>query len=135
MTYPLTKVMDEFYLQDSRSYVGNDVVWWARDGNGYTTDLSKAHVFTREEAQRQHDARPTDIPWPKRYIDAKTRPAVDMQYIRREEALRGSGIVLETKQERTTVRTTFRCTACGRFMSERALWSGACPSCGTDNRP
>lgn len=29
-----------FYLQDSRSYVGNDVLWWAKGGGeGYTTDL------------------------------------------------------------------------------------------------
>lgn len=79
--------MDEFYLQDSRSYVGNDVLWWAKAGNGYTTDLSRAQVFTREEAQQHHDARRSDIPWPKAYIDGKVRPAVDMQYIRRYNAL------------------------------------------------
>ena len=25
--------MTMFYLQDSRGYIGNDVVWWAKDGN------------------------------------------------------------------------------------------------------
>lgn len=83
-----------FYLQDSRGYVGNDVLWWAKNGNGYTTDLSKAHVYTKDEAVKQHEMRETDIPWPKDYIDAKTRPAVDMQYINRAEALEGTGIVL-----------------------------------------
>lgn len=93
--------MDElFYLQDSRSYVGNDVLWWAKEGKGYTTDLSKAHVFTKEEALSQHNDRETDIPWPKSYIDQKTRPAVDMQYIRRDEALKGSGIVLRITKPR-----------------------------------
>ena len=87
-----------FYLQDSRSYVGNDVMWWAKDGRGYTTDLSKAHVYTKDKAISQHNARETDIPWTKGYIDAKTRPAVDAQYIKRDEALEGTGIVLQLRQ-------------------------------------
>ena len=87
--------MSEFYyLQDSRGYVGNDVLWWAKNGNGYTTDLSKAHVYTKEEAIRKNKSRGTDIPWPKDYIDARTRPAVDMQYIRLEDAYPGDGKLL-----------------------------------------
>lgn len=125
--------MSEFYLQDSRGYVGNDVLWWAKGGNGYTTDLSKAHIYTREEAQRQHDMRRTDIPWPKAYIDGKTRPAVDMQHIRRDEALAGTGIVLtpEPKPRKEAIN----CHSCGSFMSEQQLWAGSCPKCGADNRP
>jgi hypothetical protein len=76
-----------FYLQDSRSYVGNDVLWWAKEGRGYTTDLREAHIYTEAEAQKKHGNRQTDIPWPKDYIDAKTRPAVDMQYIDRAKAM------------------------------------------------
>lgn len=71
----------EFYLQDSRDYVGNDVLWWMEAG-GYTTDLNKAEIFTKEAAYRQNKMRETDIPWPKSYIDGKSRPAVDMQYIK-----------------------------------------------------
>ncbi len=78
--------MDAFYLQDSRGYVGNDMLFWAKDGKGYTTDLSNAHVYTKDEAYRQHAIRETDIPWPKEYIDSKARPAVDRQYLKRSEA-------------------------------------------------
>ena len=94
--------MEQFYMQDSRGYIGNDVLWWAKNGKGYTTDLSKAEVYSREEAQRMHDNRRSDIPWPKIYIDSKTRPAVDMQYIKRDEALAGTGITItpEPKQHR-----------------------------------
>jgi hypothetical protein len=123
-----------FYLQDSRSYVGNDVMWWAKNGQGYTTDLRNAELYTFEEAQRQHNSRPSDIPWPKEYIDAKTRPAVDMQYIKRDEALAGTGIVLK-KEERRREKETPKCEGCGRFLSEGDFWSGECPNCGTDNRP
>ena len=126
--------MEQFYLQDSRSYVGNDVLWWAKDGNGYTTDLSKAHVYTREEAQRQHDSRPSDIPWPKAYIAAKTRPAVDVQYIKRPEALEDTGIVLRTPAK--PKRSQYRCGGCGVFLKSLDYYtSSGCPKCGADNRP
>lgn len=122
-----------FYLQDSRSYVGNDVLWWATGGNGYTTDLSKAQTYSRDDVQRMHNSRQTDIPWPKAYIDGKTRPAVDMQYIRRDEALAGTGIELvKPAKAKKEVR---KCHSCGAFMSEQQLWAGDCPKCGKDNRP
>jgi hypothetical protein len=79
-------VADSFYLQDTRGYVGNDVLFWAK-GGGYTTDVSKAEIFTRDDAFHQHTCRNTDRPWPKRYIDGKTRPAVDHQYIKYKEAM------------------------------------------------
>lgn len=75
-----------FYLQDSRSFTGTNVMWW-RDGGGYTSDLSQAQVFTKQEAQAQHNMRETDIPWPVPYIDARARLVVDMQYLRRDEAI------------------------------------------------
>jgi len=77
-----------FYLQDSRGYVGNEVLWWAKNGHGYTTDLTKAHVYTEAEALSQQRCRSTDIPWPKAYIDAKSRPCVDHQSINRSDAYR-----------------------------------------------
>lgn len=122
-----------FYLQDSRSYVGNDVLWWAKDGKGYTTDLSKAHVYTMADAVAQHNCRETDIPWPKDYIDAKTRPAVDVQYINRAEALEGTGIVL--RKSKRMKREPERCVECGSFMSVEQRYVGECPKCKADNRP
>lgn len=123
---------DQFYLQDSRSYVGNDVLWWAKDGAGYTTDLSNAHVYTKYQAVRQHNCRESDIPWPKDYIDAKTRPAVDMQYIKRDEALKGTGITIINPKRAKKER--HNCGHCGSFMSDRQRYLG-CPKCGGDNAP
>jgi hypothetical protein len=121
-----------FYLQDSRSYVGNDVLWWAQAG-GYTTDLSKAEAFSKDDAVRQHESRESDIPWPKDYIDTKTRPAVDMQYINRGEALAGTGIVLKKPQKSN--KEIKRCHACGAFISDEQIYITDCPKCGADNRP
>jgi hypothetical protein len=122
-----------FYLQDSRSYVGNDVLFWAIGGNGYTTDVSKAQTYSKEDVQQMHVGRPSDIPWPKSYIDGKTRPAVDMQYIKRAEALDGTGIEIVKFVKESAER--LRCGGCGAFISAANLWAGECPRCGTDNRP
>jgi hypothetical protein len=55
---------DSYYLQDTRSYVGNCPVWWCKDGNGYTTDLRKAHHYTLQrptvDVQDMHKLRTTD---------------------------------------------------------------------------
>lgn len=123
----------QFYLQDSRGFVGNDVLFWAKDGKGYTTDVSKAQVYSKEDAIKQHNSRHSDIPWPKEYIDAKTRPAVDMQYIKREEALAGTGI--EIMKDKPLKKDVFNCLGCGRFLSESQRWSYNCPHCDADNRP
>lgn len=121
-----------YYLQDSRSFVGNDVLWWAQGGNGYTTDLRKAKTYTREEAQAMHAARSSDIPWPKEYIDGKTRPAVDFQYLSRV-AISAAGITLakQTKERAYQVN----CVGCGRFLRDADRYSIDCPHCGADNRP
>ncbi|MFK3794779.1 hypothetical protein [Pseudomonas sp. NPDC088444] len=74
---------DQFYLQDSRSYVGDNLTFWAKDGQGYVTDLDKAEVFTAEQATSHRD---TDVPWPKTYIDARSHIGVDHQYLRLEDA-------------------------------------------------
>lgn len=50
-----------YYLQDRRQIVGNCVLWWAKDRNGYTTELDKAHVFTAAEISKFR--RDTDIPY------------------------------------------------------------------------
>ena len=79
----------EYYLQDTRDYVGNDILFWAKGNKGYTTDVSKAEVFTEFEAFKQNQCRDTDRPWPKEYIDAHTRPAVDHQHVDYDVAMPG----------------------------------------------
>lgn len=122
-----------FYLQDSRSYVGNDMQFWAKDGKGYTTDVSKAEVYTKPEAVAMHESRVTDTPWPKVYIDAKTRPAVDMQYVKRGEALAGTGITLRKPEPKQP--DVMNCHGCGRFVGGTQRYMEDCPNCGADNRP
>jgi len=118
-----------FYLQDKRSYVGNDMLFWAESG-GYTTDLRKSEVMTKEEAFAQNRCRSTDIPWPKEYIDARARPAVDMQYVNIREALQD--VDGELYVEPKPPREIFKCYHCGKFISERESYS-TCPHCDGSN--
>lgn len=123
---------DLYYLQDSRDHVGNDVLFWAKGSSGYTTNIDKAELFTKEQAVSQNKCRETDIPWPKSYIDKKTIPAVDMQYINRNEALQGTGI--ELKKPEKIKKETYRCYHCGIFMSKRQYYA-TCNKCGGSNCP
>lgn len=76
-----------YLLQDTRSYVGNCVVWWAKDGNGYTTDVAKAHRYTFDEAMRQHRSRETDSPWLCDEVVPLARGRVDMQDVHKLRSL------------------------------------------------
>lgn len=90
--------MSQFYLQDSRdhAYVGDGLSFWGFRGEGYVTDLDKAQLFTRDDAC---DHRDTDIPWPKDYIDARTRLGVDCQVVEINEAFASISDVAPRKVE------------------------------------
>ncbi|RKZ85380.1 MAG: hypothetical protein DRQ39_07205 [Gammaproteobacteria bacterium] len=121
-----------YYLQDSRTIVGNDLMWWAKNGHGYTSDVSRAEIYSKEDAVRQNQSRETDVPWPKDYIDSKTRPVVDCQVIDIEIALQDRGIVLAEPPK--PIKEIFNCMGCGQFLSEVDYYQG-CPNCDMDHRP
>lgn len=75
-----------FVLQDSRSYVGSNLVFWAEDSQGYTTDLRQAMQMDAASAFRQNQSRPSDIPWPLAYLQERQRDKVDCQYVRVDDA-------------------------------------------------
>ena len=121
--------MKQFYLQDSRSYRGNDMCWWSINGQ-YTTDLSQARIFSQVEAQLLHNHRSTDIPWPKDYIDEKVRPVVDRMHVNKRKALLTAGIQLHALARG---RTDYpNCHHCGAFMNEAQRYICGCPKCTTD---
>ena len=70
-----------FYLQDSRSYVGTNVSFWRKKGNGYACRLDELETYTLEEAQRQHNCRETDIPLLKSLVDELSIASVDHQLL------------------------------------------------------
>lgn len=41
----------EYYIRDMRQIVGNACLWWGPNRRGYTTDLKRAGLYTKEEAE------------------------------------------------------------------------------------
>jgi hypothetical protein len=76
---PAENAEDLYYLQDSRQYLGNSIMWWRQGGAGYTSNIDEAGVFTHDQAYGQHRSRETDKPWKKSYIDVRTSRHVDHQ--------------------------------------------------------
>lgn len=75
-----------FYVQDRRSFVGNSVMWWGDDGNGYTTNIEKAWLLTGAEIKK-HKWRETDIIWPQEEVQKGILKHVDMQYLNKEQSI------------------------------------------------
>lgn len=74
-----------YYLQESRSFVGNSPVWWGKDCNGYVCDLDKAHLFTEDEAMTYFESRSTDIPWKQEDVEGAVKRLVDAQYLKKSD--------------------------------------------------
>ena len=70
---------DLFYLQDSRASLGSQAMFWALNGCGYTSNVSKAQSYTKEQAQSQHNGRLTDVPLMCSLVNELTELGVDCQ--------------------------------------------------------
>lgn len=55
-----------FYVQDTRQYVGNCMLFWAKDRKGYTCELDNSGLYTQAEVDRMRE---TDRPWPREIIE------------------------------------------------------------------
>lgn len=73
---------NRFYLACLRDNVGSNVAFHNKDGRGYSTDVAKAHVYTREEAQAAWNrGREFDLPVCADRADAAAQWRVDCQVI------------------------------------------------------
>jgi hypothetical protein len=84
----------KYYIQDSRYYVGNCVLFWAMDRHGYTTDIDKAGLYSEEEAVAICKNRDTDIMWSEPYIKGRVQLTCDSQYL----DIKSSGLVNEEEK-------------------------------------
>ncbi|WP_087688072.1 hypothetical protein [Pandoraea sp. PE-S2R-1] len=75
---------DLYYVQDTRSFIGNCPMWWGEDFRGYVTRMDEAGKYTREEAERICK-RETDKMWPCHMIDPLRRPTIDFQHLPTED--------------------------------------------------
>ena len=75
-----------YYIQDTRQYVGNAVLWWGINGGGYTTDLSKAGKYSKADAIHICK-RDSDKAWLCDYVDNNLeahKTIIDSQYLDRK---------------------------------------------------
>jgi hypothetical protein len=77
----LVIIRDEYFIQDTRSIVGNCCLWWALGRAGYTTDIDKAEVFTKAEAERICAERSTDKMYLAQSIRFGAKRMFDSQYL------------------------------------------------------
>lgn len=81
-------VSDRFYLACLRDTVGSNVAFHCVNGHGYSTNISKAHVYSKEEAQQAWDrGREFDLPLCAAMVDALSVNHVDCQYIPSESEI------------------------------------------------
>lgn len=57
-----------YFIQDTRTCVGNCALWWAKDRAGYCCDLNDAGVYMGKDLP----SRSTDIAWPVDFVRAHT---------------------------------------------------------------
>ena len=81
-----TDAPKQYYLQDSRGNIGDNLSFW-RAAGGYTTDILAAELFSEDKAFDQNASRSSDLPWPTAYLAEHIRPVVDMQCVNAEQAL------------------------------------------------
>lgn len=68
----------KFYLQCTRSVVGNSAMWWALNDRGYTCDIRCAKIFDEDDPKLK-ELRDIDVPWPKEVVDRLVQHHVDVQ--------------------------------------------------------
>lgn len=73
-------IANRFYLACLRDTVGSNVSFHCKDSNGYSTNIDKAQVYSRSEAQRRWEqGRDFDLPLSADAVDALTEWHVDCQ--------------------------------------------------------
>lgn len=72
---------NRFYMACTRDNIGANMAWHGSCG-GYTSDVNKAEVLNRDQAQEKWDRlRDIDIPISADHVDQLLKYKVDMQYI------------------------------------------------------
>lgn len=67
-----------FYLQHVSYLDGNAAVWFQKGCEGYTSDLSKAELFTKAQALAMAEGSSWTVLWPKAEIERLMRPTVSI---------------------------------------------------------
>jgi hypothetical protein len=76
--------MKRYYIQSLKhgGYVGDCVLWWAKNSQGYTINIDNAQDYSEQEAIEICTHYPSDyIVWDKDFIDSIVSRFVDGQHL------------------------------------------------------
>lgn len=77
-----------YYIQNyDQGYLGNAIIFWAKDRKGYTANINNSHKFTEDEAKQICTNNPEkNKAWPVEYIDGNkgNQLVTDSQYLKQE---------------------------------------------------
>jgi hypothetical protein len=73
-----------FYVLDARTVVGNCAMWWCPNGQGYTCDITKAGLYTKE---RCASMRLSDVPIHRDVVTGLIVQHVKLDHLRQAGAL------------------------------------------------
>lgn len=118
-----------YYIQDARQYVGNCVLWWGKDGSGYTTHLDEAGLY--DEAYVKSLDRHTDVPWPEHLVKAAASVQVDTQRLKGDEAdaIRNEAWRKREVANKPAPKTVTNCKKCGQVFYSQNPYQEECKRC------
>lgn len=75
----------QYYIQNKDAgYLGNAIIFWAKESRGYTANINNAEIFSEEEARKICNANPEkNKAWDVDYIENNQgiQKIVDSQYL------------------------------------------------------
>lgn len=80
-----------YYIQrHSSGYVGNCLLFWHKNGNGYTCNLDNAKLFDQEEMEKliKMDKGEKFTAWSKEYMDSISVRHVDAQFLNENNGIK-----------------------------------------------
>lgn len=123
---------NRFYLACFRNNVGSNVGFHCKDGQGYSTNIDLAHVYTLEEAQDCYNsARSYDCPISADHVDDASVWKVDHQYLPTKSDLSSSDkyvVFLKNSWDGNYVYWVTKTVASTNFMDAEIFGSTAAGS-------
>lgn len=72
-----------YYIQHTKTYAYDFILWWGKDQKGYYYDLDQAGTYTKEEADKIVALRGEEVAWPVELVRASVSSAVSICDLRR----------------------------------------------------
>lgn len=76
---------ERFYIQHTECFAGDYILWWGPDNNGYTYDLDRAGLYSKQDASQIVAMRRRERAWPESLARNAANTVVSIERLRRLE--------------------------------------------------